>query len=352
MKFPEIKSFRDRDQVVVGIVGLAVIALMVAGSILVGTSGIFDHRYRLSAVFDRTGGLESGADVRVAGVAVGKVTSVHADHDLGQVVVAFEVDHDVRLGPATTAEIAAATLLGGYYLRLDGPVTEPYLEELPDDDERRRIPLDRTQGPTSLNRVLADTTDTVSAIDFDAANEVLRQLAGAAERNVDVLPQLIDNFTVISTAIAARDAEMRRLTDSAGQLTATLAARDAELAALVEGSGRLLQQLAARRDELSVLLSDGAEAIQETNGVLVEHRDAINAAITSVDTITSRLAGTLPDLNLVLTQSRLLFPLLSATLDPAGGFSIRGEGIIVHPAQVENVLDVVEDLLGTLGVRP
>jgi phospholipid/cholesterol/gamma-HCH transport system substrate-binding protein len=352
MRFPEIKSFRDRDQVLVGIVGLFLVGLLIGGSILVSTSGIFDDRYQLSAVFDRTGGLESGADVRVAGVAVGRVTSVDADHELGQVVVAFEVDRGVRLGPETTAEIAAATLLGGHYLRLDGPVVEPYLGDLPEDDERRRIPLDRTQGPTSLNRVLADTTDTVSAIDFEAANEVLGQLAGAAERNVDVLPQLIDDFTVISTAIAARDSELRRLTDSAGQLTATLAARDAELAALVEGSGRLLQQLAARRDELSTLLGDGSSAVQEVSGVLVQHRDAIDAAIANVDVITSRLAGTLPDLNQVLTQSRLLFPLLSATLDPAGGFSIRGEGIIVHPGQAENILDVVDDLLGALGVRP
>lgn len=352
MRLPQLKSFRDRDQVLVGIVGLVVIALLVGGSIVVGTAGIFDDRYELSAVFDRTGGLDSDADVRVAGVAVGRVTGVDADHQRGQVVVTFEVDRGVHLGPDTTAEIAAATLLGGYYLRLDGPVAEPYLEDLPDDDERRRIPVERTQGPTSLNRVLEDTTGTVTAIDFDAANQVLDQLAGAAERNVDVLPQLIDDFTAISTAIAARDAELRRLTDSAGQLTATLAERDKQLAALIEGSDQLLDQLVARRNELSTLLGDGSAAVQELSGILAEHRAAIDTAIGDVDAITNRLAGTLPELNQVLTQSRVLFPLLSSTLDPAGGFSIRGEGIIVHPAQVENILDVVDDLLGTLGVRP
>lgn len=352
MRLPQVKSFRDRDQVIMGVVGLALVALLVGGSILIGTSGVFDDRYELSAVFDRSGGLDNGADVRVAGVSVGSVTAVEADHERGQVVVAFEVDRGVRLGPDTTAEIAAATLLGGYYVRLDGPVAEPYLEDLPGEDERRRIPIGRTQGPTSLNRVLADTTDTVSAIDFEAANQVLGQLAGAADRNVDVLPGLIDDFTVISTAIAARDAELRRLTASADQLTATLASRDQELAALVEGSGRLLDQLVIRRNELSTLLEDGAGAVDAVTGLLVEHRDAIDAAIEDVDTITSQLVGTLPDLNRVLTQSRTLFPLLAGTLDPDGGFSIRGEGLVVHPAQVENVLDVVDDLLGTLGVQP
>lgn len=352
MRLPQVKSFRDRDQVLVGVVGLALVALLIGGSILAGTSGIFDDRYELSAVFDRAGGLDSGADVRVAGVSVGSVTSVKADHERGQVVVIFEIDRGIRLGPDTTAEIAAATLLGGYYVRLDGPVAEPYLEDLPAEDERRRIPIGRTQGPTSLNRVLSDTTDTVSMIDFEAANQVLRQLAGAAERNVDVLPQLIDDFTVISTAIAARDAELRRLTASADQLTATFASRDQELAALVEGSGRLLDQLVIRRNELSTLLTDGTGAVQSVTDLLVQQRGAIDAAIKNVDTITSQLVGTLPDLNRVLTQARTLFPLLAGTLDPKGGFSIRGEGIIVHPSQVENVLDVVEDLLVSLGVQP
>lgn len=352
MRLPQVKSFRDRDQVLMGVVGLALVALLVGGSILVGTSGIFDDRYELSAVFDRAGGLDNGADVRVAGVSVGSVTGVEADHERGQVVVAFEVDRGVRLGPDTTAEIAAATLLGGYYVRLDGPVAEPYLEDVPAEDERRRIPIGRTQGPTSLNRVLSDTTDTVSAIDFEAANQVLRQLAGAADRNVDVLPRLIDDFTVISTAIAARDAELRRLTASADQLTATLASRDHELAALVEGSGRLLDQLVIRRNELSTLLEDGTGAIDAVTDLLVQHRDAIDAAIENVDTITGQLVGTLPDLNRVLTQSRTLFPLLAGTLDPDGGFSVRGEGLVVHPGQVDNILDVVDDLLATLGVQP
>ena len=61
--------------------------------------------------------------------------------------------------------------------------------------------------------------------------------------------------------------------------------------------------------------------------------------------------GTGPDLNRALTMSRTMFPLLVGTLDPAGGFKIRGEGILVHPGQVENIVDVVEDLLGVLGVQ-
>lgn len=347
-----LKSFRDRNQVVVGIVGILLIVAAVASVFAVGTAGILEDRYQLTATFESTGGLDTGADVRFAGVPVGEVTDIDADFDRGVVVVTFEVDEGIDLGTRTTAEIAAATLLGGYYVRLDGPVTEPHLADLEPDDERRQIPLSSTTAPTSLNDVLADTTETVTAIDLGLANRVVDQVAGAAERNVDTLPALIDDVASISVALASRDAEVRRLAASAEQLTGTLASRDQQLAQLVDTSDRFLAELAARRDELSAILSSGAVAAGEASEVLARHRDAIDTIITDTGTITGELADTLPVINDTLTKARLLFPLLVGTLDPAGGFSIRGEGILVHPGQVENILDIVQGLLGVLGVQP
>ena len=63
-----------------------------------------DDGYRVSASFERTGGLSSGADVRLAGVPVGKVTDIDPDFQRGHVVVTFEVDRGVEIGPETTAE--------------------------------------------------------------------------------------------------------------------------------------------------------------------------------------------------------------------------------------------------------
>ena len=344
-----IPSLRDVDQRVLGAVAGVLLLAMVAGVFAVGTAGLFEDRYVLRAVFAGTGGLEAAADVRVAGVSVGEVTDIVGDFDRGHVVVTFEVDDGVALGPDTTAEIAAATLLGGYYLRLDGPVAEPTLESLPDDDPRRTIPNERTVEPTSLNRVLDETTETITAIDFGSANAVLGQVAGAADRNVDVLPALIEDFTTVATAIASRDAELRRLIESGERLTGALASRDAELASLIEASDRLLVQLVERRDQLTSILLQGGAAADRASALLSSQRDAIDQLLDDVEAIAGELAGTLPSLNRALTQSQVLFPLLSQTLDPAGGFSVRGEGIIVHPGQVENIVDTVEDLLGILG---
>lgn len=345
-------SMRDRNPVVVGAVGLLAVAAAVAGAFAFGTVGGFEDRYRLTAVFARTGGLEPNADVRVAGVSIGSVEQVEPDFDRGLISVTFSVDADVDLGEETTAEIAAATLLGGLYLRLDGPVTTPHLGELPEDDPRRTIPVDRTIGPTSLNEALDATTGAVSAIDFDAANRLLQQVADATDRNLEQLPALLDNFNVVAAALASRDAEIRRLAAGAETLTATLAARDQELGLLVESADRLLAELAGRRDELTAILAEGATAASVGADLLASHRDAIDQLLRDVSAITTQLGDELPVMNRALTQAQTLFPLLVGTLDPAGGFSVRGEGLVVHPGQVAAITATVEDLLGLLGVTP
>jgi phospholipid/cholesterol/gamma-HCH transport system substrate-binding protein len=352
MRLPEVKSFRDRNQAVVGIVGLLLIAGLIITSLAVGTLGLLEHRYELSAVFERAGGIGKGADVRVAGVAVGSVTAVTPDFDLGQVVVTFEVDDGIDLGPATTAEIAAATLLGGYYLRLDGPVEAPHLEDLPSNDTRRRIPLERTVGPTTLNTALADTTNAVNAIDVGAANRVLGQLAGAADRNTEALPVLVERFTTVATALAARGAELRRLADSAATVTGALAARDDELARLIDTAGGLLDALASRRDELATVLGSGSAAVEQLTALMADHRAAIDNLLSDLDAVAGAMGESLPAINRGLGYAGTSFELLLGTLDPAGGFNIRGEGIVVHPDQLANIADTVADLVELLGLVP
>lgn len=346
------KSMRDRSPIVVGVVGLLVVVAAVVGAFAFGTVREVGGRYTLHAVFARTGGLAPRADVRVAGVSVGEVERIEPDFERGSILVTFSVDGDVDLGPDTTAEIAAATLLGGYYLRLDGPVAAPHLDDLAPEDARRTIPAERTTGPTSLNEALDETTGAVSGIDFAAANRLLGQIAGATNRNLDQIPALIDQFSAVATAIAARDAEIRRLASSADELTSTLAARDQELAALVDSAGRLVVELTIRRDELTAILADGSAAVNQGSALLATHREAIDQLLTDLGAITTQLGDELPQVNQALTQAQTLFPLLVGTLDPAGGFSIRGEGILVHPGQLAQIVDTVQELLGVLGVQP
>ena len=74
--------------------------------------------YSLHAKFDRIDGLDSGADVKVSGIKVGKVLSQQLDPATYRAEVTFSVRDGVELPADSSAAIVSSGLLGGKYLSL------------------------------------------------------------------------------------------------------------------------------------------------------------------------------------------------------------------------------------------
>ncbi len=333
-----LPSLRDVNQAIIGVVAVVLFAAVAVGAFAYGALDLTADRYALSAVFPATGGIGTGADVRVAGVSVGEVTGIEPDFAAGQVVVRFEVDHGIDLGPATSAEIASATLLGGYYLRLSGPVEEPHLADLPGHDPRRRIPLEHTTAPVSLVGTLSDTTRQVQALDIEAINDVLVQLAGAAERNKALVPQLVRHLTDAGAAIQSRDAELRELVESGQRIAGTLADRDDEILRLVDAASVLLDTLSERRDALATVLGEGSEAVAALSRTITEHRAAIDSILGDAHVLLDGVDRRLGDLNTGLAYAGPVFELLGLVAGPTGGFDVSVEGFVATTDQLRGLL--------------
>lgn len=74
--------------------------------------------YPLIARFDRIDGLSVGADVRLAGVKVGSVTSARIDPKSYMAEISFTVGNGLEIPKDSSAEITSDGLLGGKYLSL------------------------------------------------------------------------------------------------------------------------------------------------------------------------------------------------------------------------------------------
>ncbi|MEO6470178.1 MAG: MlaD family protein, partial [Aeromicrobium sp.] len=98
-----------------------VVSVILGGYLLVITS---NHQAGstadYSAVFANVSGLESGDQVRVASVGVGKVKSVDVQPD-SKVLVKFSLDKSITLTTATTATVRYKNLIGDRYLSIDQP---------------------------------------------------------------------------------------------------------------------------------------------------------------------------------------------------------------------------------------
>ncbi len=109
--------------VLLGLLGLVFLALKAAN---LGSAGGGDV-YAVSAKFDNIGGLKVRAPVRMAGVTVGRVTSISLDPQTFQGLVKMDIEKGYSFPKDTSAKILTAGLLGDQYVGLEPGADEKNL---------------------------------------------------------------------------------------------------------------------------------------------------------------------------------------------------------------------------------
>ena len=288
-------SFRDLPVRVVGVCTLIAAVAATCGAYAVGATDLFAHTYEVSVVLQETGGLRSGDPVRVAGIDVGHVSSISPDFDRGFVVANLDIDAGVDLGPETTAEVALATLLGGRYVRLAGPVHEPYLEDLP--AEQRRIPVERTRLPLGVVDALGKLTTTAEQLDADAVDQLLHQAAAVARDNAPKTGDILDSVVTLSKTLNTRRQQIDKLLDDTSKVTSALADRDDTIRQLIDASQALLAEIAARKEQVRLLLGSGSEAVQTLADLITRNHDELDRILADLDATTKVVDKHIPELN-------------------------------------------------------
>ena len=111
--------------VLVGLVCVGYLALRL------GKMDLFTEQgFVLRACFNQISGLRVGADVEMAGVPVGKVSSITLDMDPAhtQAVVLLRLDRDLKLSEDSIASIKTSGLIGDKYVSLTRGGSETILK--------------------------------------------------------------------------------------------------------------------------------------------------------------------------------------------------------------------------------
>jgi phospholipid/cholesterol/gamma-HCH transport system substrate-binding protein len=262
--------FRERNPVVVGAVGLAVIASMLLLAFNIESIPLFSGRAQ-SAALSEAGGLKAGDDVRVAGVKVGKVRAVELED--GHVRVDFRVDRGTELGRQTSASVRIKTILGQKFLMLE-PAGKGELDE--------EIPLSRTTPAYDVVEAFSDLSDTAARIDTEQLADALDTVATTFRDSPEEVRAAIEGLGRISRTVASRDRQLRELLDHADGVTQVLADRDAELVALLSDGDLLLKELRARREAVHTLLVNTVTLSRQLTGLVRENRTAIRPALANL----------------------------------------------------------------------
>jgi phospholipid/cholesterol/gamma-HCH transport system substrate-binding protein len=280
-----VKPFRERNPLIVGAIGLAVLGGMVLAAFHVEDLPLVGGGTRYAAAFRDASGLAPGNEVRVAGVKVGTVDAVDLARDnAGSYVrVRFRVtDGDVRLGDDTEATIRIKTVLGQKYLALEPAGTG----RLKAGDQ---IPLNHTASPLDVVQAvngLAGTLDQIDTGQLAKAFTVLSQ--SFANTPADVKASL-DGLSTLTAAIASRDGELRELLVHAHGVTGVLAERDEQFEQLLRDGNLLLAEVTARRDAIHNLLVTTDQLATQISGLVADNRTKLAPALTQLRQVLATL---------------------------------------------------------------
>ncbi|WP_370946118.1 MCE family protein [Amycolatopsis sp. cg5] len=267
---------KSRNPLWVGVIGAAVIAVLVAGSVAFGELGIGDARHE--AEFAHSGGIRAGDEVRVAGMGVGEVTSTRLDGD--KVLVSFRTRRGVHLGTATRASIKLATLLGGRYLELS-PLGEGDLSD--------RITLARTSVPFDLQNVVQTGTPAVEQIDAVKLRESLQVLTDTFRGTPEVGRKALDGLSQVSEVVSKRQGQISQLISSADGITKLLNENRTQVFALMGQADVLLKKLVARKQLITNILTDFQQLTTQLQGLLNDNRPQLQPLLANLGGVTDIL---------------------------------------------------------------
>jgi phospholipid/cholesterol/gamma-HCH transport system substrate-binding protein len=263
--------------VVVTVTATAVLGLTIANVDFGGANSY-------SARFTDVTSLNTGDDIRIAGVKVGEVRSI-AIVDRRQADVRFTVQSDVRLPRSVTATIKYRNLVGQRYISLtqgSGPMNA-YLPG------GATIPLARTQPALDLTELFNGFKPLFQALSPDDVNQLSYEIIQVFQGEGGTVDSLLANTAQLTSTIAGKDKVIGQVIDNLNTVLNTVNSHSAQLSGLITTTQQLVSGLAADRQPISDAIGSLGQLADTTAGLLDQGRAPLKADIAGLGSLTKSL---------------------------------------------------------------
>ena len=296
-----------REQRIGAFFVVGIILLFVAIELTLGL-GLLRRRYPLYATFRDVQGLDSGADVRLAGIKAGRVDGMQIEQ--GHVRVTLLINGGLVVKKDSLARLDFRALSGERFvsLTLGTPTAKP---AEPGDTLEGETPasfsdvVDQLSGVaqnvnelvTSLNansqRLLTNLADLIeqNRSELDQIAENVASITGKLDRGTGTLGLLLNDSSLYDRASAALG-DVRQAVQDIGQVTHDLSEGRGTLGKLIREDGGLYAQVRETVDHLN----ESARNAEEITASLRDGQGTIGKALTD-DTLYSTGVDALRSMN-------------------------------------------------------
>jgi len=258
-----------------------------------------------TAVFSDVSGLASGVDVRIAGVSVGRVGSIHLRPD-SAVDVRFDVRKGVDLTDATRARIKYANLTGDRFVELSRG--DPGAPMLPPGGV---IPLANTHPALDLDQLFSGFQPLVQGLQPSELNQLSDSIIAVANGQASAVTTLLTNVGTITQTLADKDELIGSVITNLNRVLGTVADRDGQLDHLITGLDTLVGGLAKDRASIGTSLTRVDRLASKTTELVADLRPGLLDVLTQVGRTADLVLEDVNNVNFELGRLPRAFTLLS-----------------------------------------
>jgi len=283
--------------------------------------GIAGKGYKLIVSFDTAAGLEPKANVKMAGVPVGKVEAIELEGNHARLVL--RIREGVRIPIDSVVSIQTQGFLG-----------EKYVEIYPGKETSQNLPpggrVTNTLPPANLDEIFRQ----VSSISEDLKNftNTLSETLGTEEGRKalsDIVKNIRETSEVLRTVMTANEERLNRILVNIDTLSADMkeisSANKEDLRVMIANLRSFSETL---KSEAPGLARNLQEMSEQVSGVVGENREDIRESIVNLKNASAKLDNTLDSAGKVLARIE------------------RGEGTIGKLVNDNTTIDSLNETLG------
>lgn len=237
-----------------------------------------------SARFTDVTSLNTGDDVRIAGVRVGQVQRIDIV-DRRQAEVKFSVESDVKLPASVTATIKYLNLVGQRYVSLTQGTGNPNAV-LPVGGV---IPVDRTQPALDLTELFNGFKPLFQALSPNDVNQLSYEIIQVFQGEGGTIDSLLSTTASLTSTIANKDKVIGQVIDNLNTVLNTVNAHGTQLSDLIATTQQLVTGLAADRQPISDAIGSLGDLANTTAGLLNQGRAPLQQDIAGLGTLSQNL---------------------------------------------------------------
>jgi phospholipid/cholesterol/gamma-HCH transport system substrate-binding protein len=340
--------------------GALIVAVAIIGSAVAVLWPGSDQR-RVTAYFTSAVGLYPGADVRILGIKVGKVTSVTP---VGRSVkVELTYDGAQKVPANAEAMIVNQSLVADRYVQLT-----PVYKGGPVLTDGVTLPLTRTAVPVEIDEVSGSLNDLNQALGPEGANangslsRLLQVGASTLNGQGDDLRQTISDTSRLLSTLSEDRGDVAATIENLRQITGVLVANDRQVRQFNQDLSAASTQLASEKEELGAALRTLGPTLKNVTKFVKGNRSALAANIRQLAQITSILVKDKKALAEFLTKAPTGLSNLAHAYDPISGslgtradmrqFNSLGDWICSLAFSLGTPADQCQKLLDPLNTGP